>query len=76
MQKSLCEDGQVNLTGGANVREGRVEVCLNRVWGTVCSEQFSDDDAQVVCSQMNFERNSKPVKCNIHMLRAIVLFGV
>ena len=54
-----CSDGDVRLMGGSNVREGRVEVCLNRVWGTVCSEQFSDSDARVVCSQMNFERDGR-----------------
>ena len=43
----------------SKVRDGRVEVCINRVWGTVCSQQFSEVDAQVVCSQMNFERISK-----------------
>lgn len=54
-----CKNGDVRLVGGPNVREGWVEICVNRVWGTVCSEQFSDDDAQVVCFQMNFERNGK-----------------
>lgn len=57
-----CSDGEVRLIGGSNVREGRVEVCLNRVWGTVCLEQFSDDDAEVVCSQMNFERDGRSMQ--------------
>ncbi len=55
-----CIDGEVRLQDHiSSVREGRVEMCLNRVWGTVCSDQFSDDDAQVVCSQMDFDRIGK-----------------
>lgn len=59
--KDDCNYGDVRLVGGPNVREGWVEICVNRAWGTVCSEQFSDDDAQIVCSQMNFERNGKGI---------------
>lgn len=61
IEESNCTDGQVRLQSGAlnRVREGRVEVCVNRVWGTVCLKQFSEEDSQVVCSQMDFERNGE-----------------
>ena len=61
IENSNCTDGDVRLQSGSAdiVRDGRVEVCVNRAWGTVCSEQFTEDDAQVVCSQMNFERNGE-----------------
>lgn len=63
IEEGNCSNGQVRLESGSLglVRDGRVEVCVNRVWGTVCSEQFSEDDAQVVCSQMNFERSGECV---------------
>lgn len=41
---------------GPNVREGRLEICVNEAWGTVCSLGFIDRDASVACAQMNFER--------------------
>ena len=44
-----CTDGEVRLVNGDNVLEGRLEICINRAWGTVCSDGFSEDDAQVVC---------------------------
>ena len=47
-----CSDGAVRLMGGANPTEGRVEICLNNAWGTVCQNTFSPDDAVVVCNQL------------------------
>ena len=44
-----CTDGEVRLVNGDNVLEGRLEICINRAWGTVCSDGFSEDDAHVVC---------------------------
>ena len=47
-----CVDGDVRLVDGSNSLEGRLEVCFNGVWGTVCSNRFDSDDAQVICNQL------------------------
>ena len=51
---SSCKDGEVQLTGGTNSTLGRLQVCINRAWGTVCSTKFGTNEAEVVCQQLGF----------------------
>ena len=44
----------------AGTREGRVEICINNAWGTVCDNLFGREDAAVVCEQLEgFQREGK-----------------
>ena len=47
-------NGELRLSGGSTAMQGRVEICWNGVWGTVCDEQFDSTEAQVVCAQLNY----------------------
>ena len=50
----VCTDGNVRLADGSNEMEGRIEVCLDGAWGTVCHDFWSGIDAQVVCRQLGY----------------------
>ena len=56
-----CKNGDVRLVGGSTQYEGRVEVCINQVWGTVCSSRYyswrsyyywGTQDSNVICRQL------------------------
>ena len=51
---SGCCDGDMRLVGGSSDNEGRVEVCVNDTWGTVCDDGWGDDDASVVCARLGY----------------------
>ena len=50
-----CTDGEVRLAGGNTPNEGRVEMCYNGVWGSVCNSYWGNYDAAVVCQQLGFQ---------------------
>ena len=49
---SGCSNGTIQLVGGQSTNEGRVDVCINGVWGTVCDDHWDTIDARVVCRQL------------------------
>ncbi len=47
------------LVNGANEMEGRVEVCYNEEYVTVCQAGFDVQAATIVCSQLGFSRRGR-----------------
>ncbi len=50
----VCREGAVQLVDGTRNTEGRVEVCVNETWSTICDNRWSVSDANVVCGQLGF----------------------
>ena len=49
-----CSFGDIQLVNGMNSSEGRVEICIDGTYGTVCDDSWDNDDAEVVCRQIGY----------------------
>ena len=55
---SGCDDGDIRLADGATETEGRVQVCVDEVWGSVCDNHWDARDARVACRQLGYESDT------------------
>ena len=62
---SCTKDGAVRLVGGVSQYDGRVEVCINKIWGTVCASGTTSSDAQQICKSRGFSEQGEKVVCKI-----------
>ena len=60
-----CTEGDAQLVGGRDSSEGRVEVCLLGHWVGVCSERWSNREAEVVCQQLNYHSPNSSNNCTL-----------
>ena len=62
LSPTACENGEIRLIGGSNSYEGRVEVCNNNAWGTVCDDFWGTPDANVACRQLGYSDSGIYIK--------------
>jgi hypothetical protein len=57
--QQCSEGGAVRLVDGGTVNQngvrGRVEICINHQWGTVCDDDWGLLEARVTCRQLGFD---------------------
>ena len=49
-----CENGDIKLSGSSDPLQGRIEICMNQVWGTICDDFWDVNDVAVICQQLGF----------------------
>ena len=65
IQPTNCITGDVRLVNGVLESEGRLEVCINQVWGTVCGRSWSFQDSVVACRQLGHQELGTIINCSI-----------
>ena len=54
-ETKICNSGEIRLTGASQRSEGRLDVCLNNQWGTVCDDSWDDKATAVICRQLGYQ---------------------
>ncbi len=74
--ETICQEGSVQLADGLEGRkyEGRLEICINNHWGTVCDDSYNVQEANIVCRELGFT-NGKSCMCALSTLSTVLLIA-
>ena len=67
---TACDDWDLRLVNGSTQvnnpqpQEGRVEICFNNTYGSICHNQWNDNDAEVVCRQLGYSTQNTSAQIN------------
>ena len=69
MQTNCCTifmvEFPIRLADGNSPYSGRVEIYRNGVWGTVCDDNWTTDNAKVGCRQLGFGSSFASIDFNV-----------
>ena len=75
LERVQCLDGEMRLVSSSreteDVREGRLEICYQGVWGAVYDPAWTAIDAALTCQQLGFDpRGTYTNQCIVHFIQA------
>ena len=78
--ENCAVEGLLRLEGLSSDFAGRVEICHNNVWGTICVEDVNFDDtwseknAQVVCRALGYSGALNSILHNTYVYLSLTFF--
>lgn len=67
---TVCTTGEMKLGGNTpDSQDGRLEICLNNEWGTVCDDSWDERGVNLVCSKLFGESSGKSLSYS-HTVRS------
>ena len=63
------------MVGGANELEGLVEICYNKMWGSICGSFWNANSANVVCNQLGYHGQFKEMARNLVKVPWTIVHG-
>ena len=51
-----CTEGNVRLVDGPSANKGRLEVCIDKKWATVCNSAFGLEESRAACAQLGYQK--------------------
>ena len=56
LEPGNCQNNDIRLVDstGTSGKEGRVEVCHSGVWGSICSDEFDEGEAYILCKELGY----------------------
>lgn len=50
----MCNKTEVRLVDGLTPNDGKVEICRDGLWGSLCNDKWDHREAAVVCRQLGY----------------------
>ena len=69
-------DGNVRLQDGTDKSNGRVEICQNGTWGSVCNNTWDHTDASVLCTQLGYGNEGTTYTANSELRNLKVTYSL
>ena len=71
VNEERCTRGALRLTNGEFPNEGRLEVCIENHWGSICSDMFDEREVNVSCRQLGFTDGETCMYMHAHVVRVL-----
>ena len=69
-----CSDGDLKLVGGMSETEGRLEVCLNKRWGTIHGHGWTHTETEAACNQLGYPTSGIDKIYSTSLLKRYITF--